>query len=460
MKQFLLLIVTTMASGIAAPYHPFWGLLLYYFFAVLRPQHLWEWALPVQWRWSLFAALIVLGATAMNMHRVIRRVRFSPIIFLLIGFGILLIFSALNAHNPGIAQYWAVEYGKIMLIALIALFMIDQYWQINLLSLAILVSIGYISWEINFMYFFENRRLDVYHHGYGGLDNNGAGLMLAMGVPFAFAFALTAADRWKRIAAGLLGLFMIHAVMMTYSRGAMLAGVLGIGWLIFQHRARFQAAAVAIVLASMIMLMAGPEIRDRFMSSTEFQEDSSAQSRLESWSAAWAIAWDHPLTGTGLRNSSGFTKAYGADRQGRVIHSVYLQIAADAGIPAMLIYIAVVISAFVATQSVRRRCVLAMQGGPDRGPPSEALFDEADRMEKTAISIQGSLLIFAFGAIFLSMESFELPWLLIVMAGVFPAVTRIRLDQMLDETPEDESPVEFPTTRGGAPAIRRNIRAA
>jgi hypothetical protein len=39
-----------------------------------------------------------------------------------------------------------------------------------------------------------------------------------------------------------------------------------------------------------------------------------------------------------------------------------------------------------------------------------------------ALACQASLIIFAFGGLFLSLEVFELPWLMLVLAGAFPRV--------------------------------------
>ena len=47
MKQFLFLITLFTAGGLGSIVEPFWAVLLYYTFAVLRPQYLWKWALPV-----------------------------------------------------------------------------------------------------------------------------------------------------------------------------------------------------------------------------------------------------------------------------------------------------------------------------------------------------------------------------------------------------------------------------
>ncbi len=426
MKQFVLLLSMTMVGAVASLWEPFWGVLLYYTFAVLRPQHMWAWVLPVRWRWSLYAALIVLLGVALNLHRVVIKGRFTTVTSMMIVYGVLLLISCITAHDPTIAQTWGIEYAKVMLIALIASVVIEKLWQVRMLTVMILLMLSYIAWEINYLYLFENHRLDVFHYGYGGLDNNGAGLMLAMGLPFAYAYGTSARRWWQRIGCCGFAVVILHAVMITYSRGAMLAGLVGVAWVLVHHRARIQAVLITVVLCMVISVLAGTEIRQRLMSTTNFQQDSSAQSRLDSWDAAWTLAWENPLTGQGIRNSSRYTHNYGADTQGRTIHSLYLQIAADSGFPALAAYLAMLAAAFVSLRVVRRMCRDHLPGRlSGRDPPDDDR--ELQQIDKLALATEGSLVIFAFGAVFLSLEMFELPWLLIVIAGLLPGAVERHL---------------------------------
>ena len=62
MKQTIVMIVLTLIGTFGAFVTPFWGVAVYYFFAVLRPQYIWEWALPSEVRWSMFVAVGTLVA--------------------------------------------------------------------------------------------------------------------------------------------------------------------------------------------------------------------------------------------------------------------------------------------------------------------------------------------------------------------------------------------------------------
>src|SRR6516225_4721570 len=67
MKQLLFLILLTILGTVGAfGINPFWGVAVYYLFAVLRPQYVWDWALwPYEAhtiRWSFYVAIATILA--------------------------------------------------------------------------------------------------------------------------------------------------------------------------------------------------------------------------------------------------------------------------------------------------------------------------------------------------------------------------------------------------------------
>ncbi len=466
MKHFLFLSLITMAGALGAVVDVFWALLLYYALAVLRPQYLWAWSLPADLRWSLVAAVLVIAGVALHWTRLLRQAHFTGIFWMMLSYACIVMLSCLTAFDPETAQRWAIEYGKIFLIALLACIIIRHIWHVQLLALVILACLGYTAWEVNSLYFFDGR-LDIYHYGLGGLDNNGAGLAMAMGLPFAYALGVSGTKGWQRALGGVLALLLLHAVLMSFSRGAMLASLAGGIWLVLHHRPRWQAPVFLIAAILAVSVLAGQEIRDRFASSGEYRTDASAQLRFESWNAAWSMAWENPILGKGIRNADKLSFNYGADNQGRTIHSLYLQIAADSGIPAMALYIALLLAAVWNYRSVRQRCLQPDYGpapngsrdGPVHKAQSPALSAQLHQTAAIALACQTSLLIFAMGAMFLSVEVVELPWLLIAMGGVLPVVLERHLrsaQRKSDPMPsKDEAPAEPATPAARRPRSKR-----
>ena len=146
---------------------------------------------------------------------------------------------------------------------------------------------------------------------------------------------MQATQRWEYATVPLL----VHAVLMSYSRGAMLSLLVGAPLLILRSRRKRQFAFVFVLLICAVPYLADREQRQRFLSIEGYEQDGSANARFDSWGAAFAIAADYPLFGAGIRNSNLITYKYGADVEGRTIHSQYLQTMADSGYPALFFYL-------------------------------------------------------------------------------------------------------------------------
>jgi probable O-glycosylation ligase (exosortase A-associated) len=441
MKQLLFLSVVTIVCGVAALSVPFWGVLLYYGFALLRPQYLWAWALPVEWRWSLTAMTFVMMGAAFNLHQVVKQARLNPIMTLITIYGLLQIISLISAADPGVALSWFIDYGKVLIAALLASVLITHTDHVRWLGMVSFAALGYIAYEVNYLYVI-NGRLDIFHVGYGGLDNNGAALLIAMGIPFAYAFACVPLHpRFALLGRGfaaIIGLMMMHAVMMTYSRGAMLAAIVGLVWLVCHHRQRWQALLAAPVIYLLVTIMAGQEIRHRFFSAWDFENDTSAQSRLESWEWAWDLAWKSPWFGHGIRNSALFAHAYGGDFAGRTIHSVFLQIAADSGFIALGVFLILIVFTYWRLRDCRIICRHLLRR-EEFGPQTDAISQHnLAQLEHIALAGQGSLVIYCMGGAFLSVEILESAWLLTVLAGVFPLVLQYQINRLRDEVIQAE----------------------
>src|SRR5262249_11196002 len=133
------------------------------------------------------------------------------------------------------------------------------------------LALGYIAYEINVLYVL-NGRLDIHRNGYGGLDNNGAGLMLAMGVPICYFAWGGAAGKLRWLFLGLLPI-LLHAVLMTYSRGAMVSLMLASPLVVLRSRHRVGVGIVGAGLLLLLPVLAGPEIRARFLTIAEHGND-------------------------------------------------------------------------------------------------------------------------------------------------------------------------------------------
>lgn len=426
-------------------YSPFWGVAIYYLFAVLRPQYLWDWALRPyvkleEGSWSFYVAVAtILAAAGHKLHFLKSRrggaYEASPTPpltlahFLVFAFALWTTVSYTFAHDQEMAQPWFIEYVKIFVMYFVAAYLVTTVRQLWILLLLASLALGYVAYEVNFTYL-QTRRITIYYGGFGGLDNNGAGLMLAMGVPLCL-FVWEGSRRWWRWAFAAFIPVLIHAVLMSYSRGAMVALLLASPLFVLRSRYKFYIILALLGIGMILPLMAGPEIQQRFFSIEQYEKDGSAQSRFQSWQAAWEIAWLNPITGVGLRNSGQLMRRFGADYEGRTIHNQYLQIAADSGFVGLAVYVAVLAAAWMSIRRVRRTL---------------GYRDDLEAAEAHAVAsgAECAMAVFCIGALFLSLELFELPYLMLLMGAQLTSVLNLQAQHGAD------TPLQVPVGASGA----------
>jgi O-antigen ligase len=123
--------------------------------------------------------------------------------------------------------------------------------------------------------------------------------------------------------------------------------------------------------------------------------------------------------------------------EGRTIHSQYLQTAADSGWPALALYAALILSVFYGLWRVRR----ALR--PFTDPQSL-------QVRSLASGLECALVLFCIGAAFLSLEHFEMPYIIMVMAVQLHAITRA-VTSKLNPSPSGLPPLTLPYPYPAAP---------
>lgn len=426
MKHFAFLSLATFICVGVGVFAPIWPLVWYYALAVLRPQHLWEWSLPVEVRWSLIAAMVTLGAVLVNASHCLRRVRGSLVIALLFAMGVLVLASGTLSSQPDLSVAWMFEYGKVLMMAMVACVVIERFAHLRAMGVMMLIVTGYIAWGVNKDYLFNGYGMRLFLHGHGGYDGNGAALLIALGVPFAYSavslFRQPLHRGWMTATACVAAIFIIHAVMLSYSRTGMVALAAGLCWILWRHRPRRQVVVLAPAVTVVILALAGQEIRDEFLSTRDYETDPTAQSRIEAWGAAWNIALEYPLLGVGLRASNVYNTNFGVGVAGRTTHNQYLQTAADNGLPALGVFLALVVCSFHGASKGRRLAQDALDRADDDRDTSDL-----EHARQLCTAIEASIAIIAVGGMFLSLETFEPMWLIIVMGGIAPRLVEQRV---------------------------------
>jgi probable O-glycosylation ligase (exosortase A-associated) len=333
MKGFIFTYGLTVIGAVGGVIYPFLGLCVYICFAIVRPEHMWHWMFETGGHFSRIVGLSILVGWGLSVFGRWRFKRAAGIVFCVVGYWGWMVASAFQAIDQEKAFELIGFFAKIVLPFLIGITTIRSMTEVKALLWVILLSQGYVAFEMNLAYVGGNNQA---RDGFGGMDNNCLAIAMVTGVGLAFFLGMGAKQWWQKGVALGAALLMAHTILLTFSRGGMLAlAVTGLMsfFLIPKTSKHYVAFFAAIAL---VILLAGPEVRERFMTTFDKSEEGvreeSAQSRVELWNAAMDVTLKNALLGVGPDCWGEIAPEYGFKR-GKEVHSLWVQNAAELGIP-------------------------------------------------------------------------------------------------------------------------------
>jgi O-antigen ligase len=224
--------------------------------------------------------------------------------------------------------------------------------------------------------------------GIAGLTSNpnDFALTLNLFLPFGLVLCVNASPLGRLVAAVFIVTSVI-GIIMSFSRGGFLTLVTVFGLFVLRTvRSRGIPALFGLSLLVLLGFMIVPEgYGTRVSSVVELEKDplGSATSRLENMIRAAQVAIEHPLLGVGLGQNTLAINEKGGFWS--MVHNVYLEIAADLGIPALVV--------FLLLFGTLIRYVRAIQASPGPGR-------EGQELARLAGATEVSLWAYAVAAMF------------------------------------------------------------
>ncbi|MCI0743379.1 MAG: O-antigen ligase family protein [Gemmataceae bacterium] len=405
-KGLIVTYLLTYGGAFVSLFNPFIGLLVYVCFAIIRPESLWHWSVPPG-NYSRIVAIALLLGWAIHGFGQWRFGKARVIVWSLIGFWLWAALSATQAPNADRSWAFLEQLAKIVLPFLVGITLINSVAQLKQLAWVIVLSLGYVALDLNLSYYDGFNRLQL--DGFGGMDNNSMAIALVTGVGLAFFLGLNAPKHWQMGLAFLAAGLMAHAVLFSFSRGGMLALALSAGMAVFLIRLQFRHFAVLAVAVLLGLRLAGPEVQERFLSVfvNQEQRDESAQSRVELWKDCLDATAKRPMLGLGPAHWPLVAAEYGWP-PGKEAHTLWLQIAAELGIPGVTFLLAFYL------MTMRRLWPIARGRLPLADP----------WLQQAASMVIAGLFGFMIAAQFVSLVGLELPYYATLLgAGVLRVVS-------------------------------------
>ncbi|WP_457570836.1 O-antigen ligase family protein [Desulfovulcanus sp.] len=234
---------------------------------------------------------------------------------------------------------------KIFVLYFVACICIDEEKKLKYLMIVMVISVMYLIYWANAQYLIYHRYgriggpTGIYGGGIYG-DENAFAMLFVTGLPFLYYLGWYVKSKLLRYAIWLVIPFGWHAIFLTGSRG----GLLGLGATIIVAAFRSPKKLVGLAVIPLFIIaytwQAGSVMKQRAATIESYEQESSAEARINAWRAATKMMAANPILGVGL---SAFGPAFPdySDKKPREAHNTFFQIAAESGIIAGVMYLLV-----------------------------------------------------------------------------------------------------------------------
>ena len=392
---------------------PLVGLLTFSWLAYMRTQDL-CWGFARHQRWSFLVAVVMgAGFFAAPRERLFEKnLRCWLMIALALWVGLSCAFS------DGQDEFmWRrlFEFWKIIAISLFTTAVVRKPQHLRIIVWVIALSFGFYGIKVGLSGVLSLGRVKVLQ-GPGGMleDNNDFSLALCMALPLLIHIGATETNKHLRRGIWLATPLTALTVIMTHSRGGFLSLMAVFFMLMWRSRNRvlgFSLGAVACLVALLVVPDSYIDRISTITSSQGIKQDGSAQGRLAAWRTAVNMSVHNPVFGVGLTHFEPKYKAYRLDpsETPRVTHNAYLQIWAESGTGALLLYLGLIFATWWSLVRLRKESI--------RRYASSWITHYAAMFEV-------SIIAFIVGSTFLNRATFDLFYSFVALSVSFEVMAR------------------------------------
>lgn len=299
---------------------PFVGLIFFVALLYIRPEESIK-ALAGM-HFTLVIALVTLLGMWVQLFLNREQAVSTPLNGLIIAFGVL---ATLSSVTGGDITTAATDFARLIVLVLLVLNLVRTPDRYKALVTAMLVFTGYLA--AYSVYLFQTGAIVMDE---GVMRSKGTGIFsdpndLAATFAAGLALCLSRVIQTRsgaRVCYVLIAVLLVYAIILTYSRGGLLAFLAVLGGFCFIFVRRKSVAIMMAVAAALLVLVLSPGRMTNFDS-----QEASANSRFVFWDNGVRQLMAHPLTGVGYNN---FPDVNG----GFVAHNSFVQCFAELGFPA------------------------------------------------------------------------------------------------------------------------------
>jgi len=319
---------------------------------------------------------------------------------------------ALNPDTDSVTYSW-IQSLKIFLMLFVTLMLVRGRQQIEQLIWVLVVSVGYFGTKGGFFTITTGGSFHVWGPTGTFIEgNNELALALVTCIPLMYYLSMTTINKWLRVGLRISMVLCVFSILGSQSRGAFLAIVAMLMFLVLKSKKPVMSTLVFGVILGLAALFMPAEWHSRMETISEYQEDGSAMSRINTWKTILNMIADRPIVGAGYRVGSDLLyQLYSPGQWFKSFdaHSIYFQALGEHGIPGLLIYLTL----GVVTWRSAGRLAKAHSTG-----------SEATWIPLLMHMIQVSIIGFAAGGAFLGLLHYDFPYYLAAIVVLVDASLR------------------------------------
>ena len=279
------------------------------------------------WTWRCFFALYAIAVVSSTTAS-IRTVEFAPLL----------------------------SFTSFLLLFFITAVLIDSVRRLRWVLIAVGASVALAS-------LYTLREWQLYHAIYAGFrpgyisgDSNYFAISALQCLPIAYFLMLDPNRRWERFFWAACLVSLLAASALASSRGGFLGMIATFLFIVWNSKRRFRNCLLSGALLTPMMFFVPASPLERMLHPS-YADEVGRYARQVTWKAGLRMIEQHPIAGIGLGNFKPMVLSY-EDEGERVInmaHNTYIEIAAEMGIPALLLFLGIIGSAYRILQLVRRQ---------------------------------------------------------------------------------------------------------
>jgi len=395
------LLVTAMIFG-ALPFvfkRPWIGVLLWSWLSYMNPHRL-AYGFAYDFPFAMIVAIVTITALLFSKEKKeMVWTRETVLLLMFIGW---MLFTTFFAMYPELAWPEWNRIWKIQLFVVLTAIMINNRRKLDWLIWVLVLSLGFYGVKGGVFTIASGGSYHVWGPTgsfIGG--NNELALAVIMMIPFVWYLRLQASNRWIRHGlAASMGLMAVSAIG-SQSRGALLAIVtMGLMlWLKSRHK-----MVTGLLMSVVIVVLAfnlPQSWYDRMNTIQTYEEDASAQGRINAWHTAFNVASDRVIGGGfNMFTASTFRRYAPEPFQVHDAHSIYFEVLGEHGFLGLALFLLMWLFVWLTASRVIRFC--------------RKDIDKKWAADLAAMA-QVSLVGYAVGGAFLGLAYFDLPYHILII---------------------------------------------